>query len=82
MTKQFNDSQNVGKVAIAVDVSQLQWKLVNEKKDVDLRMIAVISNGYHFRYVMPTKGYHLRMITDWVMIEIWGSRIRQGDIVT
>ena len=47
MTKRFNDSQNVGKVAIAVDVSQLQWtsKLVNEKKGVDLRMIAVFSNG-------------------------------------
>ena len=47
MTKRFNDSQNVGKVAIAVDVSQLQWtsKLVNKKKGVDLIMIAVFSNG-------------------------------------
>ena len=47
MAKRFNDSQNVGKVAIAVDVSQLQWtsKLVNEKEGVDLRMIAVFSNG-------------------------------------
>ena len=51
MAKRFNDNQNVGRVAVAVEVSQLQWtsKLVNEKKGVDLRMIAVISNGYHFR---------------------------------
>ena len=89
MTKRFNDSQNVGKM---IEIQKLPDQNIrsrcsccfwmNEKKDVDLRMITVTSNGYHFRYVMPTKGYHLRMITDWVMIEIWGSCIRQGDIVT
>ena len=47
MAKRFNDNQNVGRVAVAVDVSQLQWAstLVNEKKGVDLIMIAVFSNG-------------------------------------
>ena len=47
MLKRFNDSRNVGMVAVAADVSQIQWAstLVNEKKGVDLIMIAVFSNG-------------------------------------
>ena len=47
MAKRFNDNQNVSRVTVAVDVSQLQWtsKLVNKKKGVDLIMIAVFSNG-------------------------------------
>ena len=47
MSKRFNDNQNVGMVAVAADVSQIQWAstLVNEKKGVDLIMIAVFSNG-------------------------------------
>ena len=46
MSKRFNDSRNVGRVAVAADVSQIQWAstLVNEKKGVDLIMIAVCSN--------------------------------------
>ena len=47
MLKWFNDSRNVGMVAVASDVSQIQWAstLVNEKKGVGLIMIAVCSNG-------------------------------------
>ena len=47
MSERFNDSQNVGRVAVAVDVSQLQWAstLVNKRKGVNVIMIAVFSNG-------------------------------------
>ena len=47
MLKWFNDSRNVGMVAVAADVSQIQWAstLVNEKKGGDLIVIAVCSNS-------------------------------------
>ena len=47
MLKQFNDSRNVGMITVAADVSQIQWAstLVNEKKGVDLIVIAVCSNS-------------------------------------
>ena len=62
MTKRFNDSQNVGKM---IEIQKLRDQNIrsrcscrfwmNEKKDVDLRMITITTNSYHFRCAIQNK---------------------------